>query len=88
MTSSLTVPPSPTTLDVVFAAHTHLLLKIAFPDPLVSSVLMGVGAGLISTFEATGTGHSRWIGYQVIYGLGVGFGMQQPIMAAQTVLSI
>ncbi|PIL23981.1 hypothetical protein GSI_13732 [Ganoderma sinense ZZ0214-1] len=29
----------PTTLDVVFAAHTHLLLKIAFPDPLVSSVL-------------------------------------------------
>ncbi|KAI1795895.1 hypothetical protein LXA43DRAFT_989964 [Ganoderma leucocontextum] len=29
----------PTTLDVVFAAHTHLLLKLTFPDPLVSSVI-------------------------------------------------
>ncbi|KAF7309754.1 Major facilitator superfamily transporter [Mycena indigotica] len=58
------------------------------PFMILSSVLMGVGAGLITTFTATGTGHSHWIGYQIIYGLGVGFGMQQPIMAAQTVLSL
>ncbi|EJF65843.1 hypothetical protein DICSQDRAFT_177268 [Dichomitus squalens LYAD-421 SS1] len=32
---------TPTTLDVVFAAHTHLLLNLPFPDPLVSSVLTG-----------------------------------------------
>ncbi|TFK83503.1 hypothetical protein K466DRAFT_554952 [Polyporus arcularius HHB13444] len=30
---------SPTTLDVIFAAHTHLLLSLQFPDPLVASVL-------------------------------------------------
>ncbi|KAJ7061484.1 major facilitator superfamily domain-containing protein [Mycena amicta] len=58
------------------------------PFMLLSAVLMGVGAGLISTFKATGTSHSHWIGYQIIYGLGVGFGMQQPILAAQTVLSL
>ena len=31
--------PRPTTLDVVFAAHTHVLLSLKFPDPLVVSVL-------------------------------------------------
>ncbi|KAJ6544229.1 putative HC-toxin efflux carrier [Mycena capillaripes] len=57
------------------------------PFMIISTVFMGVGAGLISTFGVN-TGHAHWIGYQVIYGLGIGFGMQQPIMAAQTVLSL
>ncbi|KAJ6579575.1 major facilitator superfamily domain-containing protein [Mycena vulgaris] len=57
------------------------------PFMILSSVLMAVGAGLIATFGVS-TGHAHWIGFQVIYGLGVGFGMQQPIMAAQTVLSL
>ncbi|KAJ7735121.1 major facilitator superfamily domain-containing protein [Mycena maculata] len=57
------------------------------PFMILSSLLMAVGAGLISTFGVS-TGHAHWIGFQVIYGLGVGFGMQQPIMAAQTVLSL
>nr|GAT55036.1 major facilitator superfamily transporter [Mycena chlorophos] len=58
------------------------------PFMIFSSVLMAVGAGLLTTFTATGTNHSHWIGYQIIYGLGVGFGMQQPVMAAQTVLDL
>ncbi|KAJ7197012.1 major facilitator superfamily domain-containing protein [Mycena pura] len=57
------------------------------PFMILSSLLMGIGAGLLSTFS-TSTGHAHWIGFQVIYGFGVGFGMQQPIMAAQTVLSL
>ncbi|KAF7331034.1 Major facilitator superfamily transporter [Mycena venus] len=57
------------------------------PFMILSSVLMGVGSGLISTF-GVGTGHAHWIGYQIIYGLGVGFGMQQPVIAAQTVLDL
>ncbi|KAJ7667073.1 putative MFS multidrug transporter [Mycena rosella] len=57
------------------------------PFMIVSTILMAVGSGLISTFSTT-TGHAHWIGFQVIYGLGVGFGMQQPIIAAQTVLSL
>jgi hypothetical protein len=29
-----------------------------------------------------------WIGYQAITGIGIGFGMQQPLIAVQTVLDI
>ncbi|KAL8768108.1 MAG: hypothetical protein Q9209_005571 [Squamulea sp. 1 TL-2023] len=57
------------------------------PFMIVSSVLMAIGVGLMSTWESD-TNHSMWIGYQVIYGLGVGFGMQQPLIAVQTVLPL
>ena len=55
------------------------------PFMLVSSVLMSIGAGLLSTFE-TDTPSSKWIGYQFIFGAGVGFGMQQMLVAVQTAL--
>ena len=32
--------------------------------------------------------HSAWIGYQALFGLGSGLGMNQPLMAAQTVLPL
>ncbi|KAJ9500914.1 hypothetical protein H2202_003472 [Exophiala xenobiotica] len=51
----------------------------------LSSVLTSIGAGLICTFTTT-TSHEKWIGYQVLWGLGLGFGMQQPSVAAQTAL--
>ncbi|BAE61344.1 unnamed protein product [Aspergillus oryzae RIB40] len=56
------------------------------PFMIIASILMAVGSGLMTTFTTT-TGHSKWIGYQVCFGLGLGFGMQQPAAAAQTVLS-
>ena len=56
------------------------------PFMLVSTVLMSVGYGLISTFQPD-TGSGTWIGYQILAGAGVGFGMQQPLMAVQAVLS-
>lgn len=52
-----------------------------------SVVLMSIGAGMLTTF-ATNSPSSQWIGYQVIFGLGVGLGFQQPIMAAQAVLPL
>ncbi|KAE8373408.1 major facilitator superfamily domain-containing protein [Aspergillus bertholletiae] len=55
------------------------------PFMIVASILMAVGSGLLTTFTTT-TGHSRWIGYQACFGLGLGLGMQQPAVAAQTVL--
>lgn len=55
------------------------------PFMLLSSVLMAVGAGLLSTFE-TDTNSPKWIGYQFMFGAGVGFGMQQILVAVQTVL--
>lgn len=55
------------------------------PFMILSSILMAVGGGLLSTFEVH-TGHSMWIGYQVIFGMGVGIGMQQTMVAVQASL--
>ncbi|KAJ7284547.1 major facilitator superfamily domain-containing protein [Mycena rebaudengoi] len=66
-----------------------LITIIGYYTPFlyVSSVLMAVGAGLIATLKVD-SGPARWIGYQILYGLGLGFGMQQPMVAAQTVLEL
>lgn len=63
-------------------------MKIGYyvPTMLTSSILMPIGAGLITTFTVS-TNHSKWIGYQVLLGCGIGLGMQQPSLAAQAVLS-
>ncbi|EEP82982.1 conserved hypothetical protein [Uncinocarpus reesii 1704] len=53
----------------------------------MSVILSAVGAAMLTTF-ATNTGHQQWIGYQVIYGTGLGLGFQLPLMAAQTVLKL
>lgn len=55
------------------------------PFMLLSSVLMAIGAGLLSTFK-TDSSSAEWIGYQFIFGAGIGFGMQQTLVAVQTVL--
>ncbi|KAJ5175820.1 uncharacterized protein N7482_001697 [Penicillium canariense] len=55
------------------------------PFMFIASLLMATSSGMITTFK-TETGHSAWIGYQALFGLGLGSGMQQPTMAAQTVL--
>ena len=55
------------------------------PFMILSSVLMSVAAGLLTTFNPT-TGHAKWIGYQALFGLGTGFGIQQPGVAAQALL--
>lgn len=55
------------------------------PFMLISSVLMSIGAGLLTTLEVD-TGSSKWIGYQFLFGAGVGFGMQQVLVAVQTAL--
>lgn len=57
------------------------------PFMIASTVLISIGAGLLSTFEPS-TERTAWIGYQVIFGLGVGLGMQQPLMAVQAVLNM
>lgn len=75
---------------VVFSIITGIIITLQgyyTPWVILSSVLMATGAGLLSTFKI-GTGHAMWIGYQVIYGFGVGSGMQQGVIAAQTVCTL
>jgi hypothetical protein len=55
------------------------------PFMIASFIIMSIGAGLLTTFE-TDTGHAKWIGYQVIFGAGVGLGMQQSLIAVQAAL--
>ncbi|PWN21642.1 MFS general substrate transporter [Microstroma glucosiphilum] len=56
------------------------------PSLIVTAILAPVGAGLISTFGLN-TGHSEWIGYQVIYGFGIGHGMMGANMGVQSTFS-
>ncbi|KAJ6553897.1 hypothetical protein B0H10DRAFT_2241681 [Mycena sp. CBHHK59/15] len=71
----------------LLAGSVITILGYYTPFILLSTVLMSVGAGLLSTFTPS-TGHVHWIGYQIVFGLGVGFGLQQSILAAQTVLDV
>ena len=55
------------------------------PFMIISCIVMSTGAGLLSTFTPT-TNHREWIGYQALYGIGIGLGLQQPSIATQAVL--
>lgn len=55
------------------------------PWMFVATALMSTGAGLMTTFKLD-TNYAAWIGYEVLFGLGIGSGLQQPSLAAQTVL--
>lgn len=51
----------------------------------LSTIITPIGAGMLSTFTIS-TGHSKWIGYQVLFGFGLGLGLQQPSLACQSTL--
>ncbi|KAJ6016087.1 hypothetical protein N7540_010678 [Penicillium herquei] len=55
------------------------------PFMIFSSVIITIAAGLLSTLEVD-SGHPKWIGYQALFGIGLGLGMQQPMIVAQTAL--
>jgi MFS family permease len=55
------------------------------PNMIATSILTSIGAGLLTTLTMT-SNHSKWIGYQIIFGFGLGVGMQQSTTACRTVL--
>ncbi|KAK6206407.1 MFS aflatoxin efflux transporter [Colletotrichum tabaci] len=67
----------------------QIITKIGYYTPvmLVGTCIMIVGAGLLTTLKVdSGAGH--WIGFQVLYGAGMGMTYQAPNLAAQTVLKM
>ncbi|MCJ1398201.1 hypothetical protein MMC11_001398 [Xylographa trunciseda] len=52
------------------------------PLMIASSAFATVGAGLIYTL-GVGSPSSHWLGYQVVSGIGLGFGFQIPVIVAQ-----
>lgn len=53
---------------------------------IACSIVMSVGTGLLTTLTVD-TPSPKWIAYQFLYGFGLGMGMQQAGMAAQTCLA-
>ena len=65
------------------------ITKVGYYTPFMyaSVVFMCIGAGLITTFKVD-TAKGKWIGYQIIFGMGTGLGFQQPVLVAQTTLKL
>jgi MFS family permease len=59
------------------------ITKIGYYTPFViaGSILLSIGSGLVSTFTTT-TPSSHWIGYQILFGFGMGMSMQQTLVAS------
>ncbi|QDS74138.1 hypothetical protein FKW77_001124 [Venturia effusa] len=55
------------------------------PWAIGSGVVVSIGAGLMSTLKPESP-NAKWIGYQILVGLGRGCGIQMPIVACQNVL--
>lgn len=73
---------------VVASMMTGILTsKIGYYTPfmIVGTCIMSIGSGLLTTLQVD-TGAGKWIGYQIIYGFGMGLSFQAPNLAAQTVL--
>lgn len=71
----------------IFAGGLVTAIGYYAPFMIAGTVLMSIGAGLLSTFDPE-TMSGKWIGYQILFGIGVGLGMQQPMIAVQTALDI
>jgi MFS family permease len=64
-----------------------LTARIGYYTPflIVGVCLMSIGAGLLTTLQVD-TDEGKWLGYQILYGFGMGLSFQAPNLAAQTVL--
>jgi hypothetical protein len=81
----------PLLLGVVFmamiAGFAITLIGYYTPFIIMSTVVASLGMGLLSTLKPD-SGHSIWIGYECLFGLGIGAGLMQTVLIAQTVLDI
>ncbi|KFY31150.1 hypothetical protein V493_01360 [Pseudogymnoascus sp. VKM F-4281 (FW-2241)] len=73
------------TLSTILSGVGITVTRRSMPFMVVAGVLTTIGVGLLYTLDI-GTSSSKWIGYQVITGLGLGLGFQVPVSAAQATL--
>ena len=72
-------------LASIFAGTFVSKVGIYNPFLFAGSIFASIGAGLLMTLN-TDSGKGAWIGYQILFGLGLGMGMQQSIVAVQAAL--
>ncbi|EOD43779.1 putative mfs multidrug protein [Neofusicoccum parvum UCRNP2] len=85
--SGLMLLPLVLSLVVASLMTGALVTRFGYYTPFIisSSFIASIGAGLLTTFK-TDSGRDYWIGYQFIFGFGLGLGMQQANIAVQCVL--
>jgi MFS family permease len=81
----------PMMIAVVIASLTagFLVSTWGYYTPFMYGLVVfgSIGAGFLTTWTVdTSTG--KWIGYQILFGAGIGMGMQQSIITAQAVLPL
>ena len=74
-------------LGVISAGALTTRFGYYMPFIFLSLIFMSIGAGLLTTLHVDST-YAHWIGYQILFGLGSGWGFQQTAVAAQTVLAL
>ncbi|KAI1764472.1 major facilitator superfamily domain-containing protein [Hypoxylon sp. FL1150] len=64
-----------------------IISKVGYYTPFfyLTSIITPIGAGLMTTFTPS-TGSGKWIGYQILIGIGLGCGSTMPLNVVQTVL--
>lgn len=55
------------------------------PFMIACAAITAVGSGLLTLLKVNSAAR-KWIGYQIIFGVGLGLGMQQPLIAVQACL--
>ncbi|OQE35444.1 hypothetical protein PENCOP_c013G00888 [Penicillium coprophilum] len=80
--------PSIISVVVVSVLSGTLVTVFGYYNPIMilASVSLSVAAGLLTTLKVD-SGAGEWIGYQILMGIGVGLGMQQPFILVQNVLA-
>ncbi|KID84589.1 major facilitator superfamily transporter [Metarhizium guizhouense ARSEF 977] len=66
-----------------------VVAKHGYPTPFMYglTVIGSIGAGLLLLYSVD-MSTAKWIGYQIVFGAGIGIGVQQPIIMAQAVLPL
>ncbi|KAK7019566.1 DHA14-like major facilitator [Favolaschia claudopus] len=71
----------------VVAGGLITLIGYYAPFMILASILTLVGTGILTSLHLSST-LANWMPFEILCGLGVGFGIQQPMLAAQTVLDL
>jgi hypothetical protein len=75
---------------VIMAMISGILITIIgyyVPFMIMSTIVASIGIGVLSTLK-TNSDSQTWIGYEALSGLGIGAGLMQAVLIAQTVLSM
>ncbi|ROW10410.1 hypothetical protein VMCG_02062 [Cytospora schulzeri] len=85
--SGIDLLPMVLVIAAVSIANGQLVSLIGYytPSLILGVCLAAIGSGMLTTLGIH-TSEGKWIGYQILYGAGLGFASQAPNMAAQTVL--